>query len=184
MKRAVASTMQTQRTVAARPWTKALNKLTKVTRSPLRRDEGPANDRRRSVLLACGSEILLRIEDESDSLFDSQPFGLLSHEPRHGLYEGCLVGRDNLGEVAFQCLQVLDLRNLPCAAHIGLRACAGLGNCCLLLVVELRPELHRADQEIRYAHMFIERVVLCYLVEFLGHHGRMVVLCTVHHARL
>jgi len=54
----------------------------------------------------------------------------------------------------------------------------------LLLVVELVPQLHRDEQEVRDAHVLIEGVELRHFVEFLGNHGRMVVLCAVDDAGL
>src|SRR5256885_13248131 len=62
-------------------------------------------------------EVLLAVENEGNRLFNAEPLAFLCHQPGHRLYEWRLVGRDDLGEVALQRLQILHLRDLPGAAH-------------------------------------------------------------------
>src|SRR5205085_11989308 len=97
-------------------------------------------------------EILLAVENERDRLLDAEPLALFLHEARYRFDERRLVGRDDLDEVALQRGKVLHFRDLPRAAHIGLRARAGSEHGLLLLVVELLPQLHRPPDHLRAAH--------------------------------
>src|SRR5215218_3103007 len=130
------------------------------------------------------SEALLAVEDETDRLFDPEPLRLRSDEPRDRFHERRLVGADDLGEVALELLQVLELGDLPGAAHIGLGPVPGLLERLLLLVVELVPQLHRDEQEVRDAHVLVEAVELRHLVELLRHDRGVVVLGAVDDAGL
>src|SRR6266568_4165480 len=157
MNSALASTMQTQRTTATSSAAKRSSRSRKFTAAPFdgRSRHAKGGERRRPLRYAPAqpSEILLAIEDERDGLFHAQPLALFLHQPRYGFHERRLVRRDDLGEVALERSQVLHLRDLPGAAHIGLRAGTGLEHGLLLIGIELIPQLHRHGDHIRNAHV-------------------------------
>src|SRR5829696_3264755 len=182
-KSAVASTMQTRRTIATRPSTNRSNRASSA-KGPSRHAKGGVAPPPSFRTASSRSEALLAVEDEADRLLDPEPLRLRSDEPRHRFHERRLVGADDLGEVALELLQVLELGDLPGAAHIGLGPVPGLLERRLLLVVELVPQLHRDEQEVRDAHVLVEAVELRDLVELLRHDGRVVVLGAVDDASL
>src|SRR6266568_1243995 len=186
-KSAMVSAMQHQRTTATRPSTRLVRRLTRRT-ALLPSERGPAAPR--AVVRSTGaaretsvrplarencrdrrSEALLGIEDERDRLLDAEALGLLADERRHRLHERRLVDIDDLGEVALELLEILDLGHLPRSPHVGLGPRSRLDQRHLLLVVELIVQLHGDEQEIGYAHVLVEGVVFRDLVEFLGDDG-------------
>src|SRR5829696_949419 len=180
-KSAVASTMQTRRTIATSPSTKRLKRSSTAPPDMRWATVSPPPSLSRPLE---GSEVFLRLEDEGHRLLDTEALRLLADEPRDRLHEGRLVGVDDLGEVALELLEVLELRNLPGAAHIGLRPLPGLLERLLVLVVELVPQFHGDEQQVRDAHVLVERVELRDLVKLLGDDRGVVVLGAVDDAGL
>ena len=50
--------------------------------------------------------------------------------------------------------------SVPRASHIGLGTLSGFENGFLLIFVELIPQLHRHDHDVRNAHVLVEGVIL------------------------
>src|SRR5215213_5451629 len=140
-KSAVASTMQTRRTIATRPSTKRSNRASSA-KGPSRHGKGGVAPPPSLKTTRSRSEALLAVEDESHGLLDPEPLRLRSDEPRHRLHERRLVRADDLGEVALELLQVLELGDLPGAGHRAQAYMRGFLERLLLLVVELVPQLH------------------------------------------
>src|SRR4051794_2938313 len=120
MNSALARTMQIQRTTETKKFAKRSRRSRMFTASPLRRQGRriPAAPKRRAPALT--SEVLLAVEDKGDGLFHAEPLALFGHQPRHGLDEWRLVGGHDLGELALEFLEVLDLGDVPRATHVGL----------------------------------------------------------------
>src|SRR5207245_8683098 len=66
------------------------------------------------------SEFLAGVEDEGHRLFHVEALGLGEHQRLDRVHEGLLVRLDDLRELGLQLGEVLVLRDLPGAAHVGL----------------------------------------------------------------
>ena len=77
--------------------------------------------------------------NEGDRLLDAEPLAFFVHHSRNSLHERRFVGRDDLGELALELLEIFHLRHVPRASHIGLGTLSGFENGFLLIFVELIP---------------------------------------------
>src|SRR3954447_16841727 len=98
-KSAVASTMQTRRTIATKPSTKRSNRASSAKR-PSRHAKGGVASPPSFRTARLRSEALLAVEDEGPRLLAPEPLRLRSDEPRDRFHERRLVRADDLGEVA------------------------------------------------------------------------------------
>src|SRR5215217_356805 len=110
-KSAVASTMQTRRTIATRPSTKRSNRASSA-KGPSRHAKGGVAPPPSFWTASSRSEALLAVEDEADRLLDPEPLRLRSDEPRDRFHERRLVGVIDSVELPLGWRQVLGPGNL------------------------------------------------------------------------